>query len=300
MSGVGTMAEGWLLHTVVGGGLLLLLARLWAARTGPVARRQRLGEWAVAAALVLAGLSLAPAWLPVAPPVGDPAVGAVMPGPELTPAPGGEAGQPGPEVILPFAFAVPPAGPPPEEAPLPRGTPPPEAEPAPAAPAAPAAKRAAPPAVGGKGFDHTYWARVAAVAYACGAVLFLGRWLLGHLALWRLLARPEPAPEGVSRLFAEMAAGRRPRLLVSRRARVPFSFGLLRPTVVLPPALAERAPAPVLRWVFAHELTHLERRDAWAGLLFGLGQALYFALPWFSSRTSPARAGRAAPAPRAC
>jgi hypothetical protein len=136
--------------------------------------------------------------------------------------------------------------------------------------------------VGGKGFDLVYWARVAAVAYACGAVLFLGRWLLGHLALWRLLARPEPVPEGVSRLFAEMAAGRRrPRLLVSRRARVPFSFGLLRPTVVLPLALAERAPAPVLRWVFAHELTHLDRRDAWAGLLFGLGQAVYFFLPWF-------------------
>jgi membrane-associated protease RseP (regulator of RpoE activity) len=113
-------------------------------------------------------------------------------------------------------------------------------------------------------------------------VLFLGRWLLGHLALRRLLARPGPVPEGVSRLFAAMTAGRRrPRLLVSRRARVPFSCGLLRPTVVLPLGLAEGAPAPVLRWVLAHELAHLGRRDAWAGLLFGLGQAVYFYLPWF-------------------
>jgi membrane-associated protease RseP (regulator of RpoE activity) len=31
----------------------------------------------------------------------------------------------------------------------------------------------------------------------------------------------------------------------------------------------------------AHELTHLERRDAWACMLFGLGQALYFYWPWF-------------------
>src|SRR5262249_20859652 len=29
------------------------------------------------------------------------------------------------------------------------------------------------------------------------------------------------------------------------------------------------------------ELTHLERRDAWGCLLFGLAQALYYYLPWF-------------------
>ncbi len=37
----------------------------------------------------------------------------------------------------------------------------------------------------------------------------------------------------------------------------------------------------MLRWIFAHELTHLRRRDAWASVLFGLGQVLYFPLPWF-------------------
>src|SRR5947209_6319614 len=58
-------ALGWLLHTAVGGGLLLLAAGVLMARTRPVARRQRLGEWAVAAALLLAALSLGPAWLPV-------------------------------------------------------------------------------------------------------------------------------------------------------------------------------------------------------------------------------------------
>src|SRR5205807_6390072 len=73
---------------------------------------------------------------------------------------------------------------------------------------------------------------------------------------------------------------RPPRLLVSRRLRVPFSCGLWRPTVVIPAALCA-GPAPrQLRWVFAHELTHLARRDAWSCLLFGLGQALFFYLPW--------------------
>jgi hypothetical protein len=123
---------------------------------------------------------------------------------------------------------------------------------------------------------------VVLILYGCGSAFLLARWLLGHFALWRLLRRAGPAPGPVAQLFEEMAA-RLPwaRLLVSGQVRAPFSCGLLRPTVVLPAALTERMPAGELRWVFAHELTHLERRDAWASLLFGLGQAVYFFLPWF-------------------
>jgi BlaR1 peptidase M56/PDZ domain len=85
-----------------------------------------------------------------------------------------------------------------------------------------------------------------------------------------------------ARLFAEMAGpGNRTRLLVSRQARAPFSCGLLRPAVVLPAGLCDTASDEMLRWVFAHELAHLERRDAWSNLLFSLGQALYFGVPWF-------------------
>jgi hypothetical protein len=64
--------------------------------------------------------------------------------------------------------------------------------------------------------------------------------------------------------------------------RVPLSCGLLRPTVLLPAALCD-APESELRWVFAHELTHLERRDPWTCLLFALSQAVYFYVPWFWS-----------------
>jgi hypothetical protein len=73
---------------------------------------------------------------------------------------------------------------------------------------------------------------------------------------------------------------RRPRLLVAPGLRVPLSCGLVRPTVVLPPSLCE-APESELRWIFAHELTHLERRDPWTCLLFALGQAVFFYVPWF-------------------
>src|SRR5437588_10635260 len=65
---LGTTATGWLLHTLAGGGLVLLLAWAWAACTRQPARRLRVAEWAVAASLVLAILSLGPAWLVVATP----------------------------------------------------------------------------------------------------------------------------------------------------------------------------------------------------------------------------------------
>jgi hypothetical protein len=122
------------------------------------------------------------------------------------------------------------------------------------------------------------------IAYAAGAAAMAAQWLLGCLALAWLLRGARPAPERAARLFAELTAGRgrlsRGRLLASPRAKAPFSFGLLRPTVVLPAALAE-ADGPQLRWALAHELAHLERRDAWGCLLFGIGQVVYYVLPWF-------------------
>ena len=62
MGATGT-ALGWLLHTLLGGGLLLLAARLLMAGVRSPARRQRLGEWGMASALLLPLLALAPAWL---------------------------------------------------------------------------------------------------------------------------------------------------------------------------------------------------------------------------------------------
>jgi hypothetical protein len=274
----------WLLHTVFGGGLLLLLGWALARRAAAHARRERLGEWAMLAALVVAGLSVAPAWFVV--PLPETTAGiavdsdaAALPQPPMpTPAPD--------------QLALPPQGQAPDlwlrpgltgrddeqgdaataQAPLPPGRPEPRAVPAP-----PVRKSEAEPAPAG------HWlVNAALLAYGCGAALFLGRWLLGQLALTRMLRRSEPAPPSMTSLFAGMATARpRARLLVSPDARVPFSCGLLRPTVVLPAAMGHTASAQELRWVFAHELTHLRRRDAWGGVLFGLAQAVYFYLPWF-------------------
>jgi hypothetical protein len=83
-------------------------------------------------------------------------------------------------------------------------------------------------------------------------------------------------------LFEEMTpSGPRPRLLVTSALRVPLSCGLWRPTVVVPESLCEPSAVDRLRWVFAHEYTHVERRDAWASFLLKLGQVVYYYLPWF-------------------
>src|SRR5947209_15238552 len=63
MSLTWTTAAAWLAHSAAGGSLLLLRTWALARRTRQPVRRQRLAEWGVFAALVVAALSWAPAWL---------------------------------------------------------------------------------------------------------------------------------------------------------------------------------------------------------------------------------------------
>jgi beta-lactamase regulating signal transducer with metallopeptidase domain len=264
--------SGWLRHSAAAGGLVLLLGWLLARRARQPVRRQRLGECAAAAALLLAVLCHFPAWLTL--PWPAPA--------ETVPEPSSPPSAAIPEAALdPWAdlhheldeferatVAV--------HAAALAGRSPADGEAPSSVAAGPVAVDAMLPLVG--------W------VYAGVAALFLARWLLGHVVLWRIVRTSGPAPPEVERLFVEMASPLRPRarLRVSPRLHVPISCGLLRPTVILPASLLGSLSGQpsfrsrqALRWVFAHELTHLARRDAWTGLLFGLGQAVYFYLPWF-------------------
>ena len=45
--------------------------------------------------------------------------------------------------------------------------------------------------------------------------------------------------------------------------------------------MAKTADDTTLRWVFAHELTHLRRRDLWSYWALGVAQAVFFFVPWF-------------------
>ncbi len=277
MSSAWASAGGWVLHSAVCGGLLLLLAWLGQRLVRQPALRQRLGEWGVLAALAAAILCLAPAWLVISVPVpAAPVPAALAEAPTAeAPGPSGGSNPVPPEVsadetvLLLFDETNPRtlAGPVGAAGPLPGERPPDASEP--------------PPATADVSPANVLLA-VLGVGYAVVASVVLGHWLLGHLALWRLLRAAEPPPPDIERFFRSLAPpGTRPRLLTSPRLRVPLSCGVVRPTVVLPAALAETGPSPSLAWVFGHELTHLERRDAWGGLLLGLGQVVFFYLPWF-------------------
>jgi beta-lactamase regulating signal transducer with metallopeptidase domain len=274
MTEVWMAAARWLAHAALGGGLLLSLVCGGMALLRQPVRRQRLGEWGTVAALLVAALALGPAWIQISVPLPEEPVAAAaltMAQPPIAvstdvqppagPEPGGDNPTPVPSGIVyyvPVEGVQPPAMPEPSEN---------------VATPAMVPHRAS--------LDTQDIIRLVLALYVAGAVFLLGRWLIGYLWLWRLVGTSRPAPASAECLFREMATGLpwQPRLLVTRRLRLPVSCGLFQPTVLVPAAWCQRSLE--LRWVFAHELTHLRRRDAWSCLLFGLAQAVFFYLPWF-------------------
>ncbi len=256
-------AADWWLGTAIGGGLVLLIGCGLMRLTRHPAARQRLGECAVLAALVVAGLRLLPAWLPV--------VWITDSNPPLSHGLAEEGAE-----VRTFGFQNPEPSPP---NPFPQSL-----ERREQIAAERVAETAAPP----------FWTWHDATAglmagYLLVAAGLAARWLLGQWALNRLLRQARPATPRVRRLFKAMAADtlsllprlrRRTHLRVARRLRAPVCFGLRRPAVLLPEPMDDAADAQ-LRWVFTHELTHLRRRDPWSSWGLGLAQAVYFFVPWF-------------------
>jgi hypothetical protein len=68
-----------------------------------------------------------------------------------------------------------------------------------------------------------------------------------------------------------------PRVLVSPSAGVPVSIGLLRPSIVLPEAMARDADQREFEAVLLHEMAHIARRDHWVGV----GQRIATVLFWW-------------------
>src|SRR5262249_40361726 len=169
------------------------------------ARRQRLGEFGMTAALVVAILSLGPAWLFLSVPTSiasaDPAPAEAMPlSPQIETASSTDEAlvlatrDEGAALQITTDESAPPVA-------------------------------TNPPELAAKFSSGSFpWLTVFASSYGLGAVFLLGRWLLGYLGLLRLLRTAESAPVSIHRLFAAMATEAcRPHLFVSRRVRVPLS-----------------------------------------------------------------------------
>ena len=93
-------------------------------------------------------------------------------------------------------------------------------------------------------------------------------WILRSLlAMRRTLHRTTEVPDGeLQRRFVglseQLGLRRPPRLLLSHEPCGPAAFGVLRPVVVLPNAVA-LLEASALDAILAHELAHHRRRDPW-------------------------------------
>ncbi len=139
----------------------------------------------------------------------------------------------------------------------------------------PVKPRSASPMLDGKSWLmllHVFGALVAAL------------WILrGLLAMRATLRRATEVTDSelrrrFMRLSERLGLRRPPRLLLSHEPFGPAAFGLLRPVVILPGAVAE-LEASMLNTVLAHELAHHRRRDPWIN---GVQLALTVAW-WFNS-----------------
>jgi carboxyl-terminal processing protease len=124
-----------------------------------------------------------------------------------------------------------------------------------------------------------------------GAVLSVA-WLLAGLAGLAWLRRRcacgdrEPLAQQVRELAAALGIRRRVAVLLAPGRRVPMTWGLLRPVVLLPREAASW-PAERLRMVLVHELGHVRRWDCLTQALAHLARGLYWFHPlawWAAAR----------------
>lgn len=117
--------------------------------------------------------------------------------------------------------------------------------------------------------------------WLAGAVLVLGRLGAGVLLLYRFSRSARPITDAQWQLLMSNASGmlglRRPvQLLRAERTSMPFTWGWLRPVVILP-ADCENWTPERRRVVLLHELAHVTRHDC----LLQISAQFVFALYWF-------------------
>lgn len=139
----------------------------------------------------------------------------------------------------------------------------PAGESAKAAETAPVSKAPAPTVASPK--RRSVWELAAiglATIYGAAIAWFVAECLLGVRCLRRLSARAVPAGTDIETAWESVTQGqgKSVRLLISNQAKSPLAFGCLRPTVIIPEAIAAGDPS-ALRFCLAHEWSHVERAD---------------------------------------
>ncbi len=118
------------------------------------------------------------------------------------------------------------------------------------------------------------------VAWLAGTLVVAVRALVAYRGALALARGAAAAPAEARALLARLAAGvrvRAPRLVIGDAATGPYVVGVLRPVIVVPPALLDE-PA-LLRPALLHELAHVRRRDALGRFIQVLARAVFWFLP---------------------
>jgi beta-lactamase regulating signal transducer with metallopeptidase domain len=114
-----------------------------------------------------------------------------------------------------------------------------------------------------------------------GGMITLFLWQILRCRRWVAMAKPV-TNERVLNLFADcrrrIRVGTWLVVAESTAVRTPFLIGAIRPKLLLPQRMVERASRSQLRSVFLHELAHLKRRDIWTGWLM----AVLLIVHWFN------------------
>ena len=138
-----------------------------------------------------------------------------------------------------------------------------------------------------------------ALVWGLGAIALLGCTFLGHVRAWRMTVRggTRPAPSAARRfasICVELGIRRPVRLLVTPDLDVPATWGLMRPTVMLPTHY-ETWSSETLERVLLHELAHVRRGDCRTFLVGEVARALHWMNPlaWLALRRLRAEAERA-------
>ena len=106
-----------------------------------------------------------------------------------------------------------------------------------------------------------------------GAALLALYLLFGYVFLTRSFRAAKIAPRSeISILLARFHVSRAPNIRQTKSRRAPLTFGVLRPTVLLPEDLGGEAFSLIL----AHELAHVKARDCLKKLLFAACLCLYW------------------------
>ncbi|MBX9680627.1 MAG: PDZ domain-containing protein [Gemmataceae bacterium] len=263
-----SMASLWTawLHGLTAGGIVLLAGRVLMASLNEPARQHRVAWWAALSALAAPIVCLLPGWW-------------TLPLPSFEPSPAAAVAIHEPAHAIDLAdidFEI---------AAL-------DIVPFDAADAGPfEANHVAPAIVSGTGWGWREILSLAVLLHASFVLLWVGRLIAGasHLRWWwNRAADPSQELQAKFHALANELGVPHARLRLSARCAMPLCFGIWRPKVLLPVSWSEASDRP-LRWILAHELSHLRRRDPAANWMWGLAQALFGLWPWTWTLTRQAR-----------